>query len=128
MLNNIELKNYIKLYKKNRELINENIVLIEGRLSIREDDKPSIVANSIKKLTNEKRKILMINITQLNENQKDKLRGALKFFTGENNNLQVEIKNDDKIMPAGGLYVTDKILNELKQIVGNENANIVEGE
>ncbi len=110
------------------ELINENIVLIEGRLSIREDDKPSIVANSIKKLTNEKRKILVINITQLNENEKDKLRGALKFFTGENNNLQVEIKNDDKIMPAGGLYVTDKILNELKQIVGNENANIVEGE
>ena len=29
MLNNIELKNYIKLYKKNRELINENNEIYE---------------------------------------------------------------------------------------------------
>ena len=30
MLNNIELKNYIKLYKKNRELINENNEIYEN--------------------------------------------------------------------------------------------------
>ena len=31
MLNNIELKNYIKLYKKNRELINENNEIYEKK-------------------------------------------------------------------------------------------------
>ena len=110
------------------ELINENIVLIEGRLSIREDDKPSIIASSIKKLTEEeKRKILSINITNLDEIQKNKLRGALKFFTGDFNNMQVEIINEDKKSPAGGLLVTDKILAELQEIVGKENARIEEG-
>ena len=81
-----------------------------------------------KKLTEEeKRKILSINITNLDEIQKNKLRGALKFFTGDFNNMQVEIINEDKKSPAGGLLVTDKILAELQEIVGKENARIEEG-
>ncbi len=106
------------------ELIDENIVLIDGRLSIREDEETKIVAREIKKLTEEKRQSLNINITNLSEPEKDKLRGALKFFTGDKNNMQVEIINGDKISPAGGLYVTKDILEELQELVGVENANI----
>ena len=108
------------------ELINENIVLVEGRLSIREDDKPSIIANSIKKLANEKKKVLNISIEDLDEEGKEKLRGTLKFFCGDSNNIQVEIINGDKKAPAGGLLIDEKILKEIQEIVGEKNALIKE--
>ena len=106
------------------ELIDENIVLVEGRLSVREDEETKIVAREIKKLTDNKKQSLNINITNLTEKQKDSLRGALQFFTGDANNMQVQIINGDKTSPAGGLYVTREILEELQEIVGAENANI----
>lgn len=106
------------------ELIDENIVLVEGRLSIREDENTKIVAREIKKFEDTKSKSLYINITNLTENQKDKLRGALKFFTGDKNNVPVVIINGERHDPAGGLYVTKDILEELQEIVGQENAKI----
>ena len=110
--------------KCSNELIDENIVLVEGRLSIREDEETKIVAREITKLSDNKKKALIINITKLDEKQKDKLRGALKFFAGDKNNIQVKIVNGEKEDPAGGLYVTKEILEELQEIVGTENAKI----
>ena len=104
------------------ELIDENIVLVEGRLSIREDEETKIVAREIKKLSDIKKQMLMIDITNLDTKKKDRLRGALKFFTGDKNNIQVEIKNGERLDPAGGLYITKEILEEIQQIVGVENA------
>ena len=106
------------------ELIDENIVLVEGRLSIREDEETKIVAREIKKLSDIKKQMLMIDITNLDTKKKDRLRGALKFFTGDKNNIQVEIKNGERLDPAGGLYITKEILEEIQQIVGIENAQI----
>ena len=110
--------------KCSNELIDENIVLVEGRLSVREDEETKIVAREITKLSDNKKKALIINITKLDEKQKDKLRGALKFFSGDKNNIQVKIVNGEKEDPAGGLYVTKEILEELQEIVGTENAKI----
>lgn len=106
------------------ELVDENIVLVEGRLSIREDEETKIVAREIKKLSDIKKQMLMIDITNLDTKKKDRLRGALKFFTGDKNNIQVEIKNGERLDPAGGLYITKEILEEIQQIVGVENAQI----
>ena len=110
--------------KCSNELIDENIVLVEGRLSVREDEETKIVAREITKLSDNKKKALIINITKLDEKQKNKLRGALKFFAGDKNNIQVKIVNGEKEDPAGGLYVTKEILEELQEIVGTENAKI----
>lgn len=106
------------------ELIDENIVLVEGRLSIREDEDTKIVAREIKKFEDTKSKSLYINITNLSEEKKNQLRGALKFFTGDKNNVPVVIINGERHDPAGGLYVTKDILEELQEIVGQENAKI----
>ena len=106
------------------ELIDENIVLVEGRLSIREDEDTKIVAREIKKFEDTKSKSLYINITKLSEEKKNQLRGALKFFTGDKNNVPVVIINGERNDPAGGLYVTKDILEELQEIVGQENAKI----
>ena len=106
------------------ELVDENIVLVDGRLSVREDDETKIVAREIKKLGDIKKESLFIDITNLNKQQKDRLRGALKFFTGDRNNMQVQVVNGERTDPAGGLYVTKEILEELQEIVGKENAKI----
>ena len=106
------------------ELIDENIVLVEGRLSIREDEDTKIVAREIKKFEDTKSKSLYINITNLSEEKKNQLRGALKFFTGDKNNVPVVIINGERHDPAGGLYVTKDILEELQEIVGQGNAKI----
>lgn len=126
-------------------LLEENIVLIDGRLSIREDEPVKIVANNItefnENVTNQylknnnnmvesvtngdkqkiKPKLLTINITNISEEQKDKLRGAIRFFSGDRNNIAVSVKNGEKILPCGAIYLSQEILNAFKEIVGEEN-------
>lgn len=120
-------------------LMEENIVLVEGRLSIREEEQSvTIIANKIVPLgtfpngvsvpfgnqTQKQRKKLSINITNLSEEQKDKLRGALKFFTGDRNNTPVQIINGENKMPAGGIFVNGTTIEEIEEIVGKENVSI----
>lgn len=117
-------------------LMEENIILVEGRLSIREEEQSvSIIANKIVPLgtfpngvsgtfgnqETPKRKQLTINITNLTEEQKDKLRGALKFFTGDRNNTLVAIINGENKLPAGGIFVNGSTLEEIEEIVGKAN-------
>ena len=127
-------------------LMEESIVLVEGRLSIREEEQSvSIIANKIVPLGTfpngvsdtfgtsvtfgnqeiPKRKEITINITNLAEEQKDKLRGALKFFTGDRNNTPVKIINGENKMPAGGIFVNGSTLEEIEEIVGKENVSIL---
>ena len=105
-------------------LQNDNIVLVEGRLSIREDEEPKIVAKEIREFTIKNKKILSLDITNLNEETKEKLRGAIKFFSGDKNNITLQIVNGQRKDIAGGVYITDEILKEFKFLVGEENLRI----
>ena len=58
------------------------------------------------------------------EETKAKLRGARLFFTGDKNNSQVQILQDGEIKPCGAIYLTDGILKEFQEILGNENAYV----
>ena len=107
-------------------LVEENIVLIKGRLSIREEEKTSIIANEITNFGVQKRKILIINITSLDEQAKKKLRGAIKYFNGEMNNIPVEVQEGEKILKCGAIYLTNPILEVFVDIVGKENIEIKE--
>ena len=106
-------------------LLEENVVLIEGRLSIREDDETKIVASNIKEFVPVKTKNLNIDITNLEENKKERLRGALTYFSGEKNNIKVFIINDQNKLQAGGILLTEKILNELQEIIGKDRVYII---
>ena len=101
-------------------LIEDSVVLIEGRLSIREDEETKIVANKITKFGAKKSKYLTIDITNINEEQKEKLRGAIKFFAGDRNNIAVKIINGNNSIMSGGIYINDEILNEFREILGTE--------
>ena len=109
-----------------KEKIDENIVLIEGRLSLREDEEPKIVANNIREFASKTKKILSIDISNLDEDAKNKLRGALKFFMGEKNNMAIQIIDGEQIKPAGGIYLNDAILRELQEVAGADRVKLVE--
>lgn len=104
----------------------DNIVLVDGRLSIREDEDTKIVAREIREFGEQKRRVLNLDITNIDDNQKEKLRGAIKFFTGEKNNIQVQIINGERKDMAGGIYLNNETLEQFQDIIGFENARVEE--
>ena len=94
-----------------RSLIEENIVIVDGRLSIR-DDQASIIANEIRNFGEEKVNVISFDITNFSEERKDKLRNAIKYFSGDKNNINVEIVINGETKPCGAIYYND----EIKQI------------
>ena len=110
--------------ESSKYLVEESIVMVEGRLSIREDDEPKIVARTIKPFGDNTQKILTIDINGMDEPQKDKLRGLIRFFHGERNNMPVQIMEDGDLKPCGGIYLTDEILKEFEETVGKERIEI----
>lgn len=109
-------------YLKSQEvLVEENIVMISGRLSIREDDNTKIIANEIKNFGENKPKMLVLNISNIAEEQKAKLRGAIKFFSGEQNNISVMIKIEEDLKSCGAIYITEEVLKIFEEIIGKEN-------
>ena len=123
---------YLKAQDK---IIEDNIIIIKGRLSIREDDETKIVAQDIKnfgesfedvpKKKNQvniaKPKRLVLDITNSTDEQKEKLRGAIRFFNGEKNNIALSIKVGEELRPCGTIYLTEEILKEFEEIVEKEN-------
>ena len=156
-------------------LLEESIVAIDGRISLKEDADASIIANSIVDVEDEeglknmmnsgfrrnyanysynvnsratssndsnymnssnvantiehdlasipKRKKLTMDITNLDEVNKEKLRGAIRFFTGDRNNTSVFVKQGEKLSSCGAIFADDEILQEFAEIVGKENVS-----
>ena len=130
--------------RSNNILLEENIVVIEGRLSIREDEDVKIVANNIRELTESeitkeetakgeitenskspsKPKLLVLDINTATEEQKAKLRGAIRFFMGDKNNIAVEVIDGGIHKPRGAIYLNDEILEQFIEILGKENVEL----
>ena len=110
--------------KAGKSLVEENIVMVDGRLSIREDDTTTIIANEIKDFGEQKQRILTLDITNLDEEHKSKLRGAICYFQGDKNNINVQIKVGEEYKPCGQMYVTDEILKFFGELIGAENVTI----
>ena len=68
---------------------------------------------------------MTIDITNCDEIQKEKLRGAIRFFNGDKNNINVQIKIGEEVKPCGQIYLTDDILTIFRQIVGDNKAYVV---
>lgn len=120
-------------YNRNSQLlIAENIVLVEGRLSIREDEDIKIVANNIvdinsiaevnnvQSLKDRRTKELTLDITNLEEEKKAKLRGMIRFFAGDRNNMPLKILDNGVYKPCGAIYATEEIIQEFEDVIGKE--------
>ena len=123
------------VYKDARNiLIEDNIIEIEGKISIRNDEYVSIVVNKVKEFSEEdvvvpkenKRKVLNVEITSLSQEKKHQLKGFIKFFNGDKNNIELQVRDNGKDLPCGNIYMTDEILTQLKELVGEENINILQ--
>jgi DNA polymerase-3 subunit alpha len=107
-------------------LVEDNIVIVEGRLSIREDEATKIIAKEINNFGIKKQKTLILDITELEEETKAKLRGAIKYFSGDMNNISVKIKINEELKPCGAIYITDEILKVFETILGKDRIKIEE--
>ncbi len=104
----------------------ENIVIVNGRLSVRDEDATTIIANDIKTFGEQKQKVLVLDITNLSETEKDKLRGAIRYFYGDRNNINVKIKVENELKNCGQIYFTEKIGEIFSDIIGKNNVQISE--
>ena len=109
-------------------LVEENIVIVEGRLSIKEDEDARIIVQNIKDFSEEnntgdniRKNTVVIDITELNETQKERLKGAIRFFSGDRVNMKISVLDKAQEKPCGAIYLTEEILNQFKEIVGEEN-------
>ena len=115
-------------------LLEENIIAVNGRISIREDQDVAIIANSFKEINDIKiqenpnsfvGKTLVIDIRDFNEARKAKLRGAIRFFISDRNNLKVAVKqSDDKISSCGAIFANSDTIQAFKNIAGEDKVTI----
>lgn len=110
-------------------LIDENVVLVEGRLNIKEDEEARIIVQNIKEFSendsannsNGRKTKMIINITELTSNQKERLKGAIKFFSGDKVNMRLSIIEKTQEKPCGAIFLTEETLEQFKEIVGEKN-------
>lgn len=106
------------------KLMEGNIVLVSGRLSVREEEAPSIVAMSITELVEKRERKLELDIRGLDEEKKARLRGILKFFMGDRNNMKVEIIDEEGTKSCGAIFMMGDTPEQFKEIIGEDRVKI----
>jgi len=101
-------------------IMEENIVLVTGRLSIRDEEMPTIIANNIEELTEKKERKLELDIRGIDEEKKERLRGAIRFFMGDRNNIKVEIIDEEGSKPCGAIFMIRDTVEQFKEILRRE--------
>ncbi len=113
--------------KYSDSLEEEKIVLVEGRLSIREEEPTKIVVSSIKEIINEDLELrhIIINITDLEEVKKESLRKLIRKYSKADNAIDlIDIEIDGENRPCGKIFLNDENISEFEEIVGKENIKI----
>lgn len=129
----VECLIFSNLYLEKVLLIEEgNIVLIKGKLSVREDRAPNVICNSIepnpknivfyegKEASKKKRTGVFIRVKSINCNEMQKLNLILEIFDG-NFSVYVYDMEKGKYQHLGYTEKCDAVINELKYIFGSEN-------
>lgn len=114
-------------------LVENNPIIIEGRLSIRDEENISIVAEKISDISSyvinespDRIKAIIVDIRRISDDQKDKLRQFIKFYNGHKNNTVIQIEDEQGLKPCGRIFVTNETYKKLEILVGKENVSIIE--
>lgn len=112
--------------KYEQYLEEDKIILIEGRLSIREDEEPKIVAQSIKEiLSPDDENIINIDITSFSEKQKEDLRTLIKFYSKMNNaNYKINVIVNGELRPCGKILLNKNNFEKFTTLAGKENIQL----
>lgn len=126
----VEVLVFPKIYQKcNKQIFEDNIVIVKGRINIKEDEQPKIIAEEIEPLRNVEIVLKKVYIRLEDEtwkNEFEKLKPLFKKHTG-NNPLYVFLNSSKKTFQAPReLWVdaSEELCIELKVKLGNENVKI----
>ncbi len=108
-------------------IVNDNVVIIKGKLSMKEEEQPKILCDEILPLTKTVVRKLYLKINTPDKEIADSVLAILEYFDGD---TPVILYNDDQklVNKLGRQYWTsldDHIIDELKTRLGNENVKIV---
>lgn len=115
----IEVVLFDKIFQKFKNDMNEDdIVVIDGKVSIKDEENINIIANSIYKIETDKYlgKTLRIDITDLSREKREGLKTLIRTFNNNNNNALIEVKDNDKIIPCGKIFLNDEILQKFSKL------------
>ncbi|MDQ2087646.1 DNA polymerase III subunit alpha [Herbivorax sp. ANBcel31] len=125
----MEIIIFPSILERYSNLINEeNIVLVKGRISIREEEQPKIICEEVSALRKKNIKKLYLKI---NNNIDDELMEStisfLKFFNGS---IPVILYNEDekerKVLERNSwVNLNETVISELKERFGGENVKLV---
>lgn len=125
----IEVVIFPKTYDSYKNCLNtDEILLINGKISIKEDEEPKILCESIilleeiKKIGNNKTKDLYLCFETKNDELLEKVVSILNQYQGENKvtfffkdtKKQLKLKNS-------GITVNDRLFDQLKEIIEEKN-------
>ena len=118
----IEVIAFDKCYSLyNTSMIEENIVVIDGRLSIKEGGESSIIANSIQDY---RANVITVDITKLSEDKKQQLRDIIKDNRSPKSNYDIQVKDNAQIKACGSIYADNLIIQNIINIVGSDNVDV----
>lgn len=106
----------------------ENIVLVKGRISMKEEEHPKIICEEVSTLRKKKVKKLYLRINNsLDDETMKSTISLLKFFSGR---VPVILYNEDekktKVLERDcWINLSDTVISELKERLGDENVKLV---
>jgi len=119
MFGTFDLLIFPKTYEQFIGLLKEEtLVVVKGRLSLREDEAPKILPDSIVEMNKYfNTATAPININFLcDKNKKDIAEAYIKYFNGQTN-IVIQDKDTGEILINGNIKATAKILSKLQEII-----------
>ncbi len=117
------------VYMRYEQYLEEDkIILIEGRLSIREDEEPKIIAQNIKEIINsddEEDNVLNIDISDFSEEKKEDLRTLIRFYSKMNNkNCNINVIVNGEVRPCGKILLDKDNIEKFRNLVENDKFDL----
>lgn len=123
LFGNIEIVVFDRVYEKfKKQLVESNVVIIEGNISVKDEENVNIICNNVSNIENDKYfgKIFEIDISNLSRNEKDNLKVLIRTFNNKKNNVKIQVNDNGKIIPCGNMYLDDMVIKAFKEKIGNE--------
>ena len=100
-------------------LYDENIILVNARVSVRSDQDLSIVVNSVSELKNEKDRYIDIEVYKLSDSQKNELRKWIVENRKNDGDVEIFVLNGENQLhlSCGKVCINNNSFNKFKEIV-----------
>lgn len=126
----VEIVVFPKVYQKWSKYIQEDsVVVVKGRISVREEEQPKILADSIEPLKTVKvevNKLFLRLSDDLWKSQIESLKPVLERYKGMSPICVVLRDSRKKFMASREIWVTvsEELINEVKKVIGDDNVKV----